>query len=202
MLDKDRDDFTNILRGKSVQSADPEIAETAQAFRDVLLEWKKQEDLPPLRLPKEPITKTPSPTWQQRFVGKTLAMTPRWQQFAYVAILLVMVIPLFIQAPSWYNGEVPPSEDIEKSDDFVYNNISVLNPQEEAVKCYKALLAINIKVTTPKLDDDVWRLTFEWQPSQAEALAGILARYHKKLPPDIFSSATLGFKNDEIKTTQ
>lgn len=196
MLEKEHEDFTNILRGRIVPGADPKIAKKAKACRDVLLEWKEQkeqEELPPLRLPrKEPIKKPPL----------------IWQQLAYaVTIVLAIGIPLsiyYVPRIISNNGQPtePPLGEIEKSSDFIYNDISVTSPHEEAVKFYKELLAINLKVTFPKQEGHIRRLTFQWQPSQTEALAGILARYNKKLPPEIFNSATLGFKDDKTKTTQ
>ena len=51
MFSKEDNDWWDILGGKSVPDADPEVALEAQALRGTLLTWKEKQDLPPLRLP-------------------------------------------------------------------------------------------------------------------------------------------------------
>ena len=97
MLSKNDEDFTNILRGKPVSDADPEILEHAEALRDVLLACKEQENLPPLRLYEHEPTPPPTPPLWQKIKNWVCGENycPIGRAFATVLVLPVVIALVF-----------------------------------------------------------------------------------------------------------
>lgn len=195
MLEKDREDFTNILRGKTMSDADPKIAEHAQAFRDSLLLLQEPNPLPPLRLPEQREKET---------------ATLIWPKIAYATIIILVVsVPLLVSQVDRliYHGKpIEPLEEpiyqppINKAFPFVLE-LSLTNPEAEATQFSKELQKFKMEFISTKVGTDIWQIEVQCDnSSQRQQLDELLAHYDESFPADD-NRVAVRFKRDETQTT-
>lgn len=192
MSSKDDEDWLDILGGKSVADADPEIAKEARAFRDVLLSYQEQQDLPPLRLPKT-ISQHKSPKihfWD--YAIAPVLKVPVWGYAIVSVFIAIVLIPLFVQ-----QTQLP--DEIPKSFPF-YLELFTAEPQKNAQNIHEMFQKRGITSNVME-EDGIWILDIEFNAAQRLEVIKVLALYQLEFPFGDINQLTVEIKEDEQPTT-